>query len=75
VPGAVIYTTAGGALANLLRNMPEGQDGIDKTALIKMALNDPNVKICLIGISCALAILACIRYFTKGNSPAPEKSD
>merc|ERR1719277_2035878 len=60
VPGAVIYTTAGGALANLLQSLGDG-DVVDKSQLIWMALADPNVKVCLAGVSSALVVLAVVR--------------
>lgn len=59
VPGAVIYTTAGGALANLLHKTGE-QDVVNKSELIWLALADPNVKVCLGGVSVALSILGIV---------------
>eukprot|EP00928_Gymnodinium_smaydae_P070464 TRINITY_DN54292_c0_g1_i1.p1 TRINITY_DN54292_c0_g1~~TRINITY_DN54292_c0_g1_i1.p1 ORF type:complete len:272 (+),score=48.66 TRINITY_DN54292_c0_g1_i1:29-817(+) len=44
IPGSVVYTAAGGALASLLHQV----DGdVDKSQLIWMALADPNVRVCL----------------------------
>ncbi|CAE8706642.1 unnamed protein product [Polarella glacialis] len=63
IPGAVIYTTAGGALSNLLHKMGD-DDVLDKSKLIWMALEDPNVKICLAGVTFAMVVLAIIKYFT-----------
>merc|ERR1719291_1345861 len=60
IPGSVIYTTAGGALANLLHKL--GDDAVvDKSQLLWLAVADPNVKICLGGISFALAVLALVK--------------
>lgn len=63
VPGAVIYTTAGGALANLLHKMGD-DEALDKTQLIIAALYDPNVKICLAALSVALTVLVIVRVTT-----------
>mmetsp|Transcript_59537 Transcript_59537/g.138668 ORF Transcript_59537/g.138668 Transcript_59537/m.138668 type:complete len:261 (+) Transcript_59537:99-881(+) len=59
IPGAVIYTTAGGALANLLHKLGD-DDVVDKSQLIWLAVRDPNVKVCLAGLSCALVMLAIV---------------
>ncbi|CAE7224996.1 stas [Symbiodinium natans] len=60
IPGSVIYTTAGGALANLLHKMTDDEE-LDKTQLIWAALSDPNVKICMAGVTCALIVVAIIQ--------------
>mmetsp|Transcript_100806 Transcript_100806/g.285755 ORF Transcript_100806/g.285755 Transcript_100806/m.285755 type:complete len:268 (+) Transcript_100806:73-876(+) len=73
VPGSVIYTTAGGALANLLHKLKEGE-AVNKTDLIWMALSDPNVKICLAGISCALTVVMVVNILQARSSPAGEKA-
>lgn len=72
IPGAVIYTTAGGALANLLHKLGD-DDVVDKTQLMWAAVSDPNVKVCLGGISCALAVLATVRLLTGGTSTAEKE--
>lgn len=66
IPGAVIYTTAGGALANLLHSMDDN-DEVDKSKLLWTALEDPNVKVCIGGITFALAVLATVRLLTGGD--------
>merc|ERR1719277_2384231 len=64
IPGSVIYTTAGGALANLLHKL--GDDAVvDKSQLLWMAVSDPNVKICLGGITFAMVVLAVVQYFMR----------
>jgi len=73
VPGAVIYTTAGGALANLLHKIGE-DEVVDKSALIWLALSDPNVKVCIAGVSIALCVMACVRFFS-GSSDEPAKDE
>eukprot|EP00429_Kryptoperidinium_foliaceum_P016519 CAMPEP_0176047586 /NCGR_PEP_ID=MMETSP0120_2-20121206/23634_1 /TAXON_ID=160619 /ORGANISM="Kryptoperidinium foliaceum, Strain CCMP 1326" /LENGTH=254 /DNA_ID=CAMNT_0017381001 /DNA_START=80 /DNA_END=844 /DNA_ORIENTATION=+ len=60
VPGSVIYTTAGRALANMLHSLGD-DDVVDKTQLIWMAIADPNVKACLGSLSVALCVLAAVR--------------
>lgn len=60
IPGSVIYTTAGGALANLLHTMGENEE-LDKSKLIWAAMSDPNVKICIIGVTCALGVVAILK--------------
>jgi len=77
IPGAVIYTTAGGALANLLHKIGD-DDVVDKTELIWLALKDPNVKICLVGLSIALVVVASVHLLqSRGSSSASsaEKAD
>lgn len=64
IPGSVIYTTAGGALANLLHKTG---DDIDKSELIWIALSDPNVKACMVALGCALVIAGGISYATGGE--------
>merc|ERR1712187_910718 len=46
IPGSVIYTTAGGALANMLHKLGDNAK-IDKSQLMWMALSEPNVIVCL----------------------------
>jgi len=73
VPGSVIYTTAGGALANLLHKIGE-DEVVDKSALIWLALSDPNVKVCIVGVSIALCVMTCVRLFSgSGDEPAKEE--
>jgi len=68
VPGSVIYTTAGGALANLLHSL--GNDAeVDKTQLLWMAMKDPNVQVCLGGISFALCILGAVKLLRPAEEP------
>ncbi|CAL1150304.1 unnamed protein product [Cladocopium goreaui] len=61
IPGSVIYTTAGGALANLLHKMTDDEE-LDKSQLIWAALSDSNVKICMAGVTCALMVVAIIQF-------------
>jgi len=72
VPGSVIYTTAGGALANLLHKIGE-DEVVDKSALIWLALSDPNVKVCLVGVSIALCVMAGVRFFSGGSDEAAKQ--
>lgn len=74
IPGSVIYTTAGGALANLLHKIGD-DDVVDKTELIWLALKDPNVKICLAGLSMALLVLAAVQTVQCRGSPSSEKAE
>mmetsp|Transcript_39817 Transcript_39817/g.80464 ORF Transcript_39817/g.80464 Transcript_39817/m.80464 type:complete len:269 (-) Transcript_39817:83-889(-) len=74
IPGSVIYTTAGGALANLLHKIGD-DDVVDKTELIWLALKDPNVKICIAGLSVALVVLGSVQAFSSRSSPAVEKAE
>merc|ERR1712113_99571 len=60
IPGSVIYTTAGGALANLLHKLGD-DEVVDKSQLLWLAVADPNVKICLGGITFAMAVLMVVR--------------
>lgn len=70
VPGSVIYTTAGAALASLLHKL--GDDArVDKSELIWIALSDPNVITCLVGVAIAAGIASVVVYVT---GPA-EKED
>mmetsp|Transcript_73942 Transcript_73942/g.130623 ORF Transcript_73942/g.130623 Transcript_73942/m.130623 type:complete len:259 (-) Transcript_73942:35-811(-) len=72
IPGSVIYTTAGGALANLLHKMAD-DEVLDKSALMWSALSDPNVKICIAGVTFALVVVAIIQLTTKGGEDEDEK--
>jgi len=74
IPGSVIYTTAGGALANLLHKIGD-DDVVDKTELIVLALKDPNVKVCLAGLSIALLVLASVHTLQSRSPSAPEKAN
>ncbi|CAJ1377644.1 unnamed protein product [Effrenium voratum] len=71
----VIYTTAGGALANLLHKMSDDEE-VDKGQLVWAALGDTNVKICCVGVAFALIaicaawrarLLALFRYRNPKN--------
>mmetsp|Transcript_67329 Transcript_67329/g.219306 ORF Transcript_67329/g.219306 Transcript_67329/m.219306 type:complete len:254 (+) Transcript_67329:84-845(+) len=74
IPGSVIYTTAGGALANLLHKLGD-EDKVDNSQLIWMALDDPNVRICIGGMSCALLVLLTVRQLTPRDEEVAEKKD
>mmetsp|Transcript_71021 Transcript_71021/g.184943 ORF Transcript_71021/g.184943 Transcript_71021/m.184943 type:complete len:234 (+) Transcript_71021:61-762(+) len=74
IPGSVIYTTAGGALANLLHKLGD-EDKVDNSQLIWMALDDPNVRICIGGMSCALLVLLTVRQLTPQDEEIAEKKD
>jgi len=63
IPGAVVYTTAGRALASLLHKLDDNAE-IDKSQLLWMALSDPNVKACLGALSFVLVVLGCVKFFT-----------
>jgi len=62
IPGALIYTTAGGALANLLHKMDD-EASLDKNALISMATQDPNVRMCLVGLGVVFSVLLVVKFF------------
>mmetsp|Transcript_60796 Transcript_60796/g.113680 ORF Transcript_60796/g.113680 Transcript_60796/m.113680 type:complete len:263 (-) Transcript_60796:153-941(-) len=72
IPGSVIYTTAGGALANLLHKMTDDEE-LNKTELIWAALSDPNVKICMAGVACALVVVAIIQMTQSDADKTGEK--
>jgi len=74
IPGAVIYTTAGGALSNMLHSLKD-VDQLDTRQLIWSALSDPNVKICLSAVSAALMVLLVIRYFTGADEANARKTE
>mmetsp|Transcript_69384 Transcript_69384/g.166365 ORF Transcript_69384/g.166365 Transcript_69384/m.166365 type:complete len:266 (+) Transcript_69384:116-913(+) len=69
IPGSVIYTTAGGALANLLHKMADTEK-LDKSELMWMAVQDKNVQVCLAGVSIALCILGTVQFLQKGKDGA-----
>jgi len=72
IPGSVIYTTAGGALANLLHKMADSEK-FDKSQLMWMAVQDRNVQVCLAGVSVALCILATVQFLQKGKETVKEE--
>jgi len=72
IPGAVIYTTAGAALANLLQNIDA--DNFDKSKLIFMALEDPNVRLCMVFLALALTVMAAVRKLT-GDSNGDDEDE
>jgi len=70
IPGSVIYTTAGGALANMLDKL-DADAKLDKSELIWMAISDPNVKICLVGV-CICMIVGFIAKMLHGRTKKEE---
>lgn len=71
IPGAVIYTTAGGALSNLL-HATSADDAINPKDLIWLALAEPNVRICMATLTFALGVLAVVRHFMPAETEAEE---
>merc|ERR1712194_619856 len=73
IPGAVIYTTAGGALANMLHKLGDSDD-LDKSKLIWMALEDPNVRYCMCGLAFSMCALLVVKVFQSKEEAAEEKA-
>lgn len=69
IPGSVIYTTAGAALAGLLHKLGD-DEALDKSQLIWMALEDPNVKVCLCGVSITLVVLSLVHFLQPSEKAA-----
>lgn len=75
IPGAVIYTTAGGALANMLHALGDNDD-VDKSKLIWMALDDPNVRCCMGGLAFAMCVLMAAKFYqSKEEEEEASKED
>lgn len=64
IPGSVIYTTAGGALANMLHKI-DANEKVDKTQLVWMALSEPNVKVCLGLVCLCLVVMATVKFLSR----------
>jgi len=73
IPGAVVYTTAGRALASMLHKLGD-KDDIDKSELLWMAFGDPNVRACLGALSCVLVVLGIVRVCTGKQDAEGEKA-
>eukprot|EP00933_Yihiella_yeosuensis_P013144 TRINITY_DN12315_c1_g3_i1.p1 TRINITY_DN12315_c1_g3~~TRINITY_DN12315_c1_g3_i1.p1 ORF type:complete len:257 (-),score=34.12 TRINITY_DN12315_c1_g3_i1:225-995(-) len=73
IPGSVIYTTAGGALVNLMHKMGEDEE-LDKSKLIWAATEDPNVRICIAFVTIALAVVLVINYFAAQDDEEDRKT-
>merc|ERR1719291_343696 len=69
IPGSVIYTTAGAALANMLHRLGENET-VDKSELIWAAMGDPNVRICMAGLTFALTVVALAKTFSPKEEEA-----
>jgi len=69
IPGSVIYTTAGAALANMLHRLGENET-VDKSELIWAAMGDPNVRICMAGLTFALTVVALAKAFSPKEETA-----
>lgn len=74
IPGSVIYTTAGAALASMLHKLGE-DEAVDKSELMWAALQDPNVRACIAGISMCLAILGAVKLFSPSEGDPSDKSE
>mmetsp|Transcript_75396 Transcript_75396/g.157148 ORF Transcript_75396/g.157148 Transcript_75396/m.157148 type:complete len:254 (+) Transcript_75396:160-921(+) len=72
IPGSVIYTTAGGALANLLHKLGD-DEAVDTSKLIWMALEDRNVQTCLVGVAFAMCVLLIVKYIMPAEEEPNEK--
>eukprot|EP00397_Hematodinium_sp_SG-2012_P031580 GEMP01033544.1.p1 GENE.GEMP01033544.1~~GEMP01033544.1.p1 ORF type:complete len:248 (+),score=37.97 GEMP01033544.1:107-850(+) len=67
IPGSLVYTTAGRALGNMLDRMDVAE--ISTWELVKEALFDPNVKICLISLAACLTIAAFVARSDREKKP------
>lgn len=66
IPGSVIYTTAGGALANMLHKIGDNEN-VDKSQLVWMALSEPNVKVCLALVCVCLLVMAAVKMMSRDS--------